>query len=183
MTKFILLRHGQTDWNLNGLYQGQSDIPLNETGIRQAEAVADELKDVPFDIVYCSDLIRAVLTAEKAISKHAEVPVVLDKRLRERHFGSFEGAVYARDAMDPAIAAEMQQNPLTFRFPGGESLQDVEARAREVYAEILEKHPEQTVLIVSHGAFLSVFASLVAGEPLENRKRFIFNNAEPLFLL
>lgn len=183
MTKFILLRHGQTDYNLSGLYQGQVDIPLNETGLSQAEAVADQLKDVPFDVVYCSDLVRAVVTCVKAISKHAPVPVYFDKRLQERGFGEFEGAEYAKEKLTPEIIAAMKENPLTFSFSGGESLLDVQTRAKEVYADIIEKHPDETVLVVSHGAFLSVFTCLVKGEELDNRKRFIFNNADPLFLL
>lgn len=182
MAKYILLRHGQTDWNVQRLYQGQTDIPLNENGIRQAEAAALLLKDIPFDIVYSSDLIRAVVTAQIAISMHKPVPIIYDMRIRERHFGSFEGTNYQRDLMNPGILESMDQNPLTYRFPGGESLTDLEIRAREVYNEIENKHPKETVLLVSHGSFLTIFACILTKEPLENRKRFVFHNAEPVFL-
>ncbi|MHC1771164.1 MAG: histidine phosphatase family protein [Flexilinea sp.] len=182
MTKFILLRHGQTDWNVQRLYQGQTDIPLNETGLSQAETAAEILKDIPFDIVYCSDLIRAVETAKIALSLHNPVPIIYDARIRERHFGTFEGTNYQRDLMNPGILEAMDQNPLTYRFPGGESLADLEIRAREIHSEIILEYPEKTVLIVSHGSFLTIFACILTGEPIENRKRFTFMNAEPVFM-
>ncbi len=181
MTKLILLRHGQTDWNIQGLYQGHTDIPLNQTGREQAEQAAVELKDTPFDIVYCSDLTRARQTAEAVLKFHPEVPIIIDQRLRERNFGDLEGANYRRDILNQPIYTEIKANPSTFRFPNGESLVDVRERAETIYEEILKNHPDETVLIVSHGSFLAVLSTIINGDQLSERRKYMFNNAEPVF--
>lgn len=86
-----LMRHGETEWNRTGRLQGQSDIPLNEFGIRLAEKTAEGLKDVNFDAVFSSPLQRALKTAEIVAGSRA-VTVETDERLREIYFGSGEGA-------------------------------------------------------------------------------------------
>ena len=87
--KLYLVRHGETSWNIERKVQGQTDIPLNETGVRQAEKVREELKSVAFDICYCSPLIRAKRTAE--IVADGRVDIVIDENLKERGFGELEG--------------------------------------------------------------------------------------------
>ncbi len=182
MTKFILLRHGQTDWNLQRRYQGQSDIALNETGEAQSQLAGTQLRNMPLDVIYSSDLIRARDTAMAVKQYHPNTPIHFDQRIRERSFGDFEGKSYEKDLMNPGLAGDMHRNPVTFRFPGGESLMDVSVRAQEFLTEMLEKHPDETVLIVSHGSFLTIFSALYYQEDLINRKKFIFNNAEPVFM-
>ena len=87
--KVYIVRHGQTDWNVQHKAQGRSDIPLNETGRRQAEELRDKIKDIKFDAVYASPLKRARETAE--IATDGEYKIVFDDRLMERSFGDFEG--------------------------------------------------------------------------------------------
>ena len=92
MTTLLLVRHGETDWNRDGRWQGQSDTPLNELGRRQARELAEQLDGV--DVVYSSDLARARETAE-ILAERAGVEVRLDPRLRERGFGAWEGLTLA----------------------------------------------------------------------------------------
>lgn len=182
MTKFILLRHGQTDWNIQRLYQGHADIPLNDTGMSQILRAGELLMDKEIDAIYSSDLVRARQTAEAVHHYHPNIPLIIDPRLRERGFGEYEGRPYAKDLMNPGIRDDMDQNPLTFRFNGGESIQDVSVRAEKVLDEILKRYPEKTVLIVSHGSFLTVISALINKEDLATRKKYVFPNAEPVYL-
>jgi broad specificity phosphatase PhoE len=93
--KFLLIRHGQTDWNLAQRFQGQSDIPLNEVGKKQAMALADRLTNESINIVYSSDLQRAIETS-KIIMQMSDCKPDLhpDQRLREVNFGDWEGLTY-----------------------------------------------------------------------------------------
>lgn len=87
--KLYLVRHGETSWNIGRKVQGQTDIPLNETGVRQAEKVREELKDEVFGVCYCSPLMRARRTAEIVVDGRVEI--VIDDNLKERGFGELEG--------------------------------------------------------------------------------------------
>lgn len=89
--KIYIVRHGQTDWNKQGIIQGTTDIPLNETGEQQALLTKQKLENVSFDCIYCSPLLRAKQTAE-IINKGNDYPFILDDRLYERNFGLFEGS-------------------------------------------------------------------------------------------
>jgi Histidine phosphatase superfamily (branch 1)/Sigma-54 interaction domain len=89
---FFFLRHGQTDWNRDGRYQGTSDTPLNETGMAQANAAASAMATVRINRIVASPLIRALKTAE-IVAEKIGVPICVDRDLRERHFGSFESLV------------------------------------------------------------------------------------------
>ena len=89
-THFCLVRHGQTDWNVIGRYQGQSNVPLNQIGLQQAAETAENLAVDSFTALYSSDLLRTVQTA-KAISVKLNLPIHLDTRLREINQGDWEG--------------------------------------------------------------------------------------------
>lgn len=183
MTTLVLLRHGQTDWNLQHRYQGLTDIPLNAVGEQQARDANEKLKEFRFDAVYCSDLERAQRTARlalKGIFPFEEIR--FDRRLRERSFGIYEGGPYDKDKMPPKYIEAMAADPEGFRFPEGESLLDVEKRVRPFYDEILEKHPDETVLLVAHGSLLSIIRFIANNEPVLDKNRKRLKNAEPVVL-
>src|SRR5258706_3803519 len=93
-TRLCLVRHGETAWNAEGRVQGQLDIPLSPTGLAQAKAVASALAGESFDAIYSSDLVRVRQTAQP-IAELLKKDVLLDERLRERHYGVFQGITYA----------------------------------------------------------------------------------------
>ncbi len=183
MTKIVVLRHGQTDWNILRRYQGHSDIPLNCTGEEQARIANEKLRQFHFDAVYCSDLNRAKTTARIALDGiFPYEDIHFDRRLRERSFGIYEGGPYDTDKLPEEYRIGMDADPEHFTFPEGESLLDVEARIRPFYYEIIRKHPNECVLLVAHGTLLSVLRFVIDNEPLvaKNRKRLA--NAEPVVL-
>src|SRR5450830_661951 len=93
-TRLIVIRHGETAWNVDTRIQGHQDIALNTTGLKQADQVASALRDETVDAIYASDLQRAWQTA-RAIAQATGAPLSAEQGLRERHFGSFEGQTYA----------------------------------------------------------------------------------------
>jgi len=155
MTTILLARHGETDWNRDGRFQGWADPPLNETGRAQARALAAQLADVPFDAVYSSDLQRAHETALIVAEPHG-VPVVADRGLREIDVGSWSGLT----------RPEVEE-----RFPGAEQ-HDGETRAQHLarvlatVERIASAHPGERILIVSHGGSLRTLRRHAAGDPV-----------------
>ena len=151
MTRLIIVRHGQTIWNLERKYQGHSDIALTEKGLKQAEAVAVRLAAEPVDAVYASDLSRAFKTAECIAAKH-NLKVGLVPALREIKFGDWEGLTYEEiTARWPGLLGKLWSTPDELEIPGGESFHQLKARAYDAVTKIVAAHPEQTVAIVAHG--------------------------------
>ncbi|RDV83420.1 alpha-ribazole phosphatase [Ammonifex thiophilus] len=149
--KIYLVRHGETIWNHALRYQGHADIPLNERGKRQAEALAERLKGEEFAAFYASDLQRALDTARIVARPHGKEVIPLAS-LREINFGAWEGLT--REEIKkrfPEVAERWWQAPYHTRLPGGETLAEVAARAVGTLKEIAERHPESKVLVVSHG--------------------------------
>lgn len=180
MLELWLVRHGQTNWNIDGRIQGQSDVPLNETGRSQAQALTEKLKDVPFVAVYSSDLERARETAEIIAAAHG-LAVQIDARLREVKQGEWEGLSLAdiRERYDWQYRHNQSYSP-DFRPPGGESAREVAERVQAAIEDIHKKHPEGAVLVVSHGLAAATVACRVKGVDLEQVRAMIPNNAEPL---
>jgi broad specificity phosphatase PhoE len=178
MTHFILVRHGETDWNREGRYQGQSDPPLDEQGRLQAEALAASLAGRGIEAIYSSDLQRASETA-RVLSARLGLPLVLDPRLREIHQGEWEGRLVddIRRAYPEAWALQWQQ-PLHARAPGGESIVEVGNRVSQAADEIASWHPDAMILIVSHALSIAILQSLAIHLPLEGvRQRLPENSA------
>ena len=140
-TRIILARHGETDWNLERRWQGHSDRPLNETGLAQAEELAEQLAGEPIAAVYSSDLVRAHETA-RIVAARLGLDVVAVPGLRERQFGSWEG---------------LRDVEVEYRFPGthgppdGETREEMLRRVLESLEAIAAAHDGETVLVVSHG--------------------------------
>jgi broad specificity phosphatase PhoE len=159
VSTLLLVRHGETDWNRDGRWQGHSDTHLNDVGREQAARLADELGGV--DVIYSSDLARARETAE-ILAGRLHLPVHLDARLRERSFGAWEGKT-ARE-IESDFAAEHEQ-----WLAGGSGADDAEpfaefaARVQSFLADVLDRHPGETVLIVAHGGSIRVIHARAQG--------------------
>jgi broad specificity phosphatase PhoE len=160
VTTLLLVRHGETDWNRDGRWQGHSNTHLNDEGREQARRVAREIRDV--DVVYSSDLARARETAE-IIAAELGLPVRVDSRLRERSFGAWEGLTAAE------IEVDFPDNYRRWRAREGAGADDAEpfdafaARVRSFLADVLEAHPGETVLLVAHGGSIRVIHALATG--------------------
>ena len=180
MTTLVLFRHGQTDWNLHHRYQGITDIPLNATGEEQAKNANRILRNYRFDAVYCSDLDRARTTARLALKDvYPYEKIIFDRRLRERSFGAYEGGPYDKVFLPTEYRLAMEADPENFKFPEGESLNDVKNRLEPFYREILKRHPNDTVLITAHGSLLSMMFFLIEDRPVCDKTRRHLPNAEP----
>jgi len=143
VTTIILARHGETDWNAEGRVQGHTDRPLNDAGLAQARALADELSGERIDAVYASDLSRALDTA-RAVAEPRGLPVVAVHDLRERSFGTWEGL------LDEEI---FDRFPEAHNGPWGddETPEQLDERVIGALKDIAARHPEGQVLVVSHG--------------------------------
>jgi alpha-ribazole phosphatase len=180
MTELWLVRHGQTDWNVEGRYNGQEDTPLNETGIRQAQAAADRLAGERFAAVYSSDLQRAYRTAQ-IITARLGLPIQTDKRLREIHQGEFQGLLVNEIAKRFAVVMQQwHDNPATAHAPGGESVAQVAERLAAAADDIARMHPGERVLVVSHGMALATLIARARGISLERAYTLIPENASPV---
>jgi len=154
MTTILLARHGETDWNRDGRWQGWADPPLNETGREQARALAQELRATPFDAAYASDLRRASETAEIVAAPHG-VPVMLDPDLREIDIGSWSGLT----------RAEIAERFPDGRRPDGETHAQQAARVRAAVVRIAREHPGGRVLVVGHGGTIRSIHDLISETP------------------
>lgn len=179
MIRFCLVRHGQTDWNLEGRYQGQSDVSLNETGRQQARAAARQLAGQPFCAIYSSDLKRAAETA-RIIAGTLQLPVQLEPRLREINQGEWEGQlVGVIQARYAEFWEKRSEDPASFRPPGGETVGEVARRVAAALEEISARHPAGNVLLVSHGLSLATIICQVRGIPVGKAYTVIPENATP----
>jgi alpha-ribazole phosphatase len=159
--KLLLIRHGQTDWNLAQRFQGQSDIPLNETGRKQANALAQRLSAKHFDFVYSSDLQRATETANIIRRSGFQPDAFPDTRLREVHFGDWEGLTYDEiKEKHPDSLAAWEKDIYKNAPPNGETLEQLAIRVQSMLDELCAKHNDQTVLIVAHGGVLQTLICL-----------------------
>lgn len=177
-TRICLVRHGETAWNAERRLQGHTDIPLNDTGLAQAQATATCLATECFDAAYSSDLIRARQTAG-AIAERCGLNPAFDAALRERHYGSFQALTYdeARTRF-PADYHRFETRDPNFRFPeGGESLHEFAERIRTTLETIAHRHKDGTVLIVTHGGVLDIVHRLATGKPLGAPRDFTIPNA------
>ena len=152
MKTLYIVRHGETDWNKMGKYQGIIDVPLNENGLNQAKACGEALKDITFDRILSSDLSRALVTAE-TIRGDRTTPITIDKRLRELNFGDWEAMLFSDiEARWPGLIDEMYLRPHLVKVPNGESFKDLQDRAWAGLEEFLNKNDEEeTLLIACHG--------------------------------
>ena len=169
MSRLLLVRHGDTELNSAERYWGRTDVKLSLAGIRQAECLRDRLATEQIDIVYSSDLRRALLTAETIASRH-NLQVITCPELREINFGQLEGLTFAQvRQLHPAVTRLWIERSPKLKYPGGESLEGLDKRVSS-FACRLEKHTEQeTILIVAHSGVLRTLICQLLGMELRQR--------------
>ena len=149
MTKIILARHRETQWNVEEVFRGRIDIELNENGIKQAELLAEYLSNLKIDDIYSSPLKRALKTGE-VIASHHELEVKIAPGLIDFDYGKWQGLPHqeVKDKYEE-LYTEWISQPDQVRIPGGESLNDVRERAINVVNDAVAKH-EGNVVLISH---------------------------------
>jgi broad specificity phosphatase PhoE len=162
--ELILIRHGETDWNKDKVFRGHMDMRMNATGIAQADATAEALKDVVFEAIYSSPLKRAAVTA-KRIAKPHDIEVRLAEGFTDMYLGSWQGLTekQVEERYGPMLQ-KWRQGPARFRPPGGESVTKAWKRINTQLREILFKHGTGTVVIVSHRIPLKMMTAYLLGQ-------------------
>lgn len=165
-TRICIIRHGETEWNVEKRIQGHTDIPLNETGRAQALAMAFNAAHQRFHAIYSSDLTRAMETAAALAQREDHVVRPLPQ-LRERHYGIFQGLTAAEAAKQypEAHACYVARDP-DYDFVTGESLHRFAERVAEGIEWLVRHHPGQTIAAVSHSGVLDIVYRRATGRPL-----------------
>ena len=175
--RLLLVRHGETEWNRNGQFQGQIDVPLNDNGRTQGKKVSEFLKDVSIDAAYTSYMARPKETAEIILQHHPDLTLHSVNELQEISHGEWEGR-FEKDieASYPGMLHQWQTAPETVQMPAGENLQQVWHRAIIAWKQIVEAHSDtgrvQTVLVVAHDAINKAILCHVVGLSPEAFWRF-----------
>ncbi len=149
--RLYIVRHGETQWNAESRAQGSMNVQLTENGINQARSLANRIQHYPIDVIYSSDLDRAYETA-KIIGKKINLEVNILNELREMSFGKWEGLTMAeiqQKYRDHYIV--WRSTPHQAKIPDGEKLLDVQTRSLKAVHQLLKRHKDQNILIVSHG--------------------------------
>jgi len=163
LSRLLLVRHGNTKGNSAERLWGHTDIELSALGIKQAERLRDRLAAEKIDAIYTSELRRASATAEIIASRH-QTKVTICPELKEINFGQVEGLTFQEIShLYPELARAWPTRDLTFQFPGGESVGDLNNRVVK-FLKRLEKHaPEETILIVAHSGILRLLICHLLG--------------------
>jgi broad specificity phosphatase PhoE len=149
-TSIYLVRHGQTAWNKEEVFRGRTDIPLDETGLEEAEVAGEYFRPINLQAIYSSPLSRARQTAQKIAQFHALEAQPLDG-LIDMSFGSWEGqSLREVEEKDGVRYQQWRDEPHLVILPGGETLEEVRARAMAALDKVIHEHLEQTLVLVSH---------------------------------
>jgi alpha-ribazole phosphatase len=176
-TQIFLIRHGESEWNSSRRYTGQRDVPLSDLGKKQAQRLAERLKDAGLAAVYTSPLRRARETAQ-AIGQLARVPVILEPGLKEIHHGLWEGLTAEQvSAQFPAEYALWRTQPHRVTMPQGESLAEVAARAEATWRRVVAEQRGSKIAVCSHDAVMRVLLLIALGLALEHFWKWGFGNA------
>ncbi|MCL4745079.1 MAG: phosphoglycerate mutase family protein [Burkholderiaceae bacterium] len=177
MTELILIRHGETDWNLQHRFQGQIDVPLNARGLAQAARLGERMRNEPIDAIVCSDLMRARQTASPAafaLGLEAEH----DCGLREQAFGVLEGLALPEILERyPTEWANWCRHDPEYALPGGENVRDFHARVVDAIFAIAARHPLRRLALVTHGGALDMVFRTAMGLPLSGPRTCAIPNA------
>lgn len=175
--RICLVRHGETDWNVERRLQGHEDIPLNANGLAQARALATALSDVRFAAIYSSDLARAMDTAA-GVAVALGLTVTRLPAVRERNFGVFQGLTREEaEERFPELQRKVARREPDFIPPEGESLRQCFERIAAALDSLADAHAGQSILLVAHGGVLDAARRFVTGMPLHLPRDFQLGNA------
>lgn len=170
-TELIFIRHGETDWNRQQRFQGQIDVPLNDTGRAQAARLALRLADERCDVLVCSDLLRTRQTAEP-LALAWRTRAQPDAAFREQSFGIVDGldipTIQERHA---DLWTQWLEQSADFQLPGGESLRSFHTRVMAGVQRLVQEHTGKTIAVVSHGGVLDMLWRSANGLPIEGLRR------------
>lgn len=167
-TIIYLVRHGATEWNAAGVFQGRADVPLSARGVAEAEALRAQLGHVRFAAAYCSTLARARVTADIVLQGSA-LQAMTVPAFDELSYGTWQGLAPAvRRARDAALEQRWQDDPWAVTFPNGESLHDVQRRVAAAWDHLVDRHRGEIVLLVAHGHVNRVLLLGVLTRPRED---------------
>ena len=176
-TRLIAIRHGETAWNAAARIQGHRDIPLSGLGQRQAQRLAEALRHESLDALYSSDLARARQTAEP-LARERGLTLRIDRGLRERGFGEFEGLTFAEvEARWPESHRRWRQRDPDFGPPGGEGLDAFYRRCVEAAERLCAAHPGESIAIVAHGGVLDCLYRAATRLDLQAARTWLLGNA------
>ena len=177
-TRIIAVRHGETAWNVDARIQGHLDIPLNDTGLWQAQRAGEALADETLDAIYSSDLQRALSTAQ-AIGHTTQCAVQPDTGLRERCFGSFEGHTFKEiEASHPEQALRWRKrDPEFVPDDGGESLHMLRSRIQHTVDRLAAQHVGGQIALVAHGGVMDMLYRLATRQDLQAPRTWELGNA------
>lgn len=176
-TRLVLVRHGETEYNREGRWQGsESDPPLTPRGHQQAASVAEALAGQNFDALYTSDLLRAIETSRVLAGELGLQPRVVEG-LRELSHGAWEGKTLEEILETwPEEYADFQADPREVSRPGGESYGDLSERVWPLLERLADRHPGERVLVVTHGGPIRLVLSDLLGVPLTERDKLGVDN-------
>lgn len=176
MTEFLVIRHGETAYNVEQRFQGQVDVPLNATGRAQAERLARRLAAAPADLLVCSDLLRARETAAP-LARAWKREALPEAGLREQAFGVLEGldlpTIQARHA---DLWAQWLRQRADFALPGGESVRAFHGRVIAAMAALADTHPGRRIAVVTHGGVLDMLWRSARGLSLDGLRECAIPN-------
>ena len=176
-TQLIIIRHGETEWNLEGRIQGHMDSPLTESGRAQAEAIATRLQTVEVNALYSSDRGRAYSTAQ-VVSHKTGQDILTDKRLRELHLGKFEGLTEEEVRKRfPEEYVYLKKAVPDYIYPGGESKEQFSLRVISCLEELMGKHQGEQIVVITHGGALSRLIRYTLGMPVVGSNEYKICNA------
>ena len=168
MSRLLLVRHGNTELNSAQIFVGHTDVELSAVGYSQVEKLRDRLSAEKIDVIYSSDLRRALVTAETIASRH-QLAVIACPELREINYGNLDGLTFEEiRRLYPEVAELCADWSLQLKFPDGESVDELKQRVSRFLDRLKQHAPQQTVLIVAHGGPLRLMVCSLLGIDLRH---------------
>ena len=175
-TEVTLIRHGETEWNLSGRWQGHADSPLSERGVAQAEALGVRMKSADFDFFYSSDLERAMHTS-RLVGASSGWEAIPREELRERDLGVLEGLTTEEMLeCEPEVYRSFRNDGPEYVPPGGESFKQFYERCANAVEQISSAHKGSKIGVVAHGGVLGAFFRYAMNIPLEAERNYVLLN-------